>query len=175
MGHWSYFTPCRFFGKWSHGPLLTTGCWARLDKFTPLSRFAECHTLSIWDIISGWWFQILFIFTPKIGEDSHFDEHIFQMGWFNHQLVIFRSESIGHSGGFALLWWSRWIEWCHRIHVTWETSCGGVEIGGLTSLKSRGENLNIWKIMWDDNEDLEMIVWYLGGWLISQKKQTIKV
>ena len=26
------------------------------------------------------------IFTPKIGEDSHFDEHIFQMGWFNHQL-----------------------------------------------------------------------------------------
>ena len=29
--------------------------------------------------------QIFFIFTPKIGEDSHFDEHIFQMGWFNHQ------------------------------------------------------------------------------------------
>ena len=35
---------------------------------------------------SGWWFQIFFIFTPKIGEDSHFDEHIFQRGWFNHQL-----------------------------------------------------------------------------------------
>jgi len=27
------------------------------------------------------------MFTPKIGEDSHFDEHIFQKGWFNHQLV----------------------------------------------------------------------------------------
>ena len=28
------------------------------------------------------------IFTPNLGEDSHFDDHIFQMGWFNHQLVI---------------------------------------------------------------------------------------
>ena len=27
---------------------------------------------------TGWWFQTCFIFTPKIGEDSHFDEHI----WF---------------------------------------------------------------------------------------------
>ncbi len=24
--------------------------------------------------------------SPLFGEDSHFDEHIFQMGWFNHQL-----------------------------------------------------------------------------------------
>ena len=28
----------------------------------------------------------MFFFTPKIVEDSHFDEHIFPMGWFNHQL-----------------------------------------------------------------------------------------
>ena len=27
------------------------------------------------------------IFIPIIGEDSHFDDHIFQMGWFNHQVV----------------------------------------------------------------------------------------
>ena len=26
------------------------------------------------------------IFTPKLGEDFQFDEHIFQRGWFNHQL-----------------------------------------------------------------------------------------
>ena len=27
------------------------------------------------------------IFIPKIGEDgTQFDDHIFQMGWFNHQL-----------------------------------------------------------------------------------------
>ena len=35
--------------------------------------------------MTRWWFQIFFIFTPKIGEDFQFDEHIFQMGWFNHQ------------------------------------------------------------------------------------------
>ena len=28
----------------------------------------------------------IFIFIPKLGEDSHFEEHIFQRGW-NHQLV----------------------------------------------------------------------------------------
>ena len=27
------------------------------------------------------------VFTPKIGEDSPFDDHIFQLGWFNHQPV----------------------------------------------------------------------------------------
>ena len=28
----------------------------------------------------------MFIFTPKIGEDEPILTHIFQMGWFNHQL-----------------------------------------------------------------------------------------
>ena len=32
--------------------------------------------------------QIFFFFTPNLGEDSHFDEHIFQRGWFNHHVVI---------------------------------------------------------------------------------------
>ena len=32
--------------------------------------------------------QTFFIFTPTIGEDFQFDEHIFQMGW-NHQLDNF--------------------------------------------------------------------------------------
>ena len=27
-----------------------------------------------------------FLFSSLSGEDSYFDEHIFQMGWFNHQL-----------------------------------------------------------------------------------------
>ena len=34
-----------------------------------------------------WWFQIFFIFTPIWGRWTLFDEHIFQMGWFNHQPV----------------------------------------------------------------------------------------
>ena len=32
-----------------------------------------------------WWFQIFFIFTPIWGRWTQFDEHTFQMGWFNHQ------------------------------------------------------------------------------------------
>ena len=35
---------------------------------------------------SRWWFQIFFIFTPKIGEDEPILANIFQRGWFNHQL-----------------------------------------------------------------------------------------
>ena len=34
----------------------------------------------------GWWFQIFFIFTTIFGEMVPFDEHLFQRGWFNHQL-----------------------------------------------------------------------------------------
>ena len=30
--------------------------------------------------------NIFNMFIPKFGEESHFDEYIFQMGWFNHQL-----------------------------------------------------------------------------------------
>ena len=37
------------------------------------------------DGMTRWWFQIFFIFTPNLGEMIHFDEHIFQTGWFNHQ------------------------------------------------------------------------------------------
>ena len=34
---------------------------------------------------TGWWFQIFFIFTGKM---IQCDDHIFQMGWFNHHLVV---------------------------------------------------------------------------------------
>ena len=37
-------------------------------------------------MLARWWFQIFLIFTPNPGEMIQFDEHIFQMGWFNHQL-----------------------------------------------------------------------------------------
>ena len=39
-----------------------------------------------------WWFH--FLFSPLFGEDSHFDEHIFQMGWFNHQLGTSGKKSV---------------------------------------------------------------------------------
>ena len=39
---------------------------------------------------SRWWqTQIFFIFTPNLGEDEPILTHIFQLGWFNHQLLFF--------------------------------------------------------------------------------------
>ena len=44
--------------------------------------------------ILRWWQLKYFFFTPNPGEMIQFDEHIFQMGWFNQQLD-------GHFGGIA--------------------------------------------------------------------------
>ena len=46
---------------------------------------------SKWDFLEknevlGGGFKYLFMFTPTWGRFSQFDEHIFQRGWFNHQL-----------------------------------------------------------------------------------------
>ena len=50
----------------------------------------ENHNINYQHIIfTGRWIQIFSMFTPKIGEEFQFDEHIFQMGWFNHQQVMY--------------------------------------------------------------------------------------
>ena len=37
---------------------------------------------------AGWWqLKEFLIVIPKIGKMIQFDDHIFQMGWFNHQLA----------------------------------------------------------------------------------------
>jgi len=37
---------------------------------------------------TSWWFQIFLQFSSrKLGKMIQFDDHIFQIGWFNHQLV----------------------------------------------------------------------------------------
>ena len=41
--------------------------------------------MEIWVVAT----HIFFIFTPNFGEDEPILTHIFQMGWFNHQLEIF--------------------------------------------------------------------------------------
>ena len=43
------------------------------------------HKKELIELNNSRWFQICFIFIP--GERIQFDEHIFQMGWFNHQLA----------------------------------------------------------------------------------------
>ena len=46
-----------------------------------------CGLIFFWSFKkTGWWFQTFVMSIPKIGEMIQFDEHIFQMGWFNHQL-----------------------------------------------------------------------------------------
>ena len=40
------------------------------------------------ECFSRWWFQFFLIFTLIPGEMIQIDEHIFQMGWFNHQLAV---------------------------------------------------------------------------------------
>ena len=60
----------------------------------------------------GGGFKYLFVFTPKIGEDSHFDEHIFSIGlkptrqWFGLLqpwfLVQWSSWSFSESSGYIL-------------------------------------------------------------------------
>ena len=44
----------------------------------------------VWYFSKRWWqLKHFFIFTPDPwGRWTHFDEHIFQMGWFNHQPVF---------------------------------------------------------------------------------------
>ena len=64
------------FGLQQGAPLRENAC----RKDTPLgankltARWLENHH-------SRWWFQIFFIFNPIWGRWTHFDEHIFQMGW----------------------------------------------------------------------------------------------
>ena len=40
--------------------------------------------------VAGWWCQTFFIFTPSLGEDSHFGKHIFQMGGSTTNQFTFR-------------------------------------------------------------------------------------
>ena len=39
-------------------------------------------------IESKWWFQICFVFIPIWGSNPILTSILFQMGWFNHQLVM---------------------------------------------------------------------------------------
>ena len=55
----------------------------------------NCATISIPNNFlnqfeARWWFKIYFFqFSPLFAEMIQFDEHIFQMGWFNHRLDQF--------------------------------------------------------------------------------------
>ena len=69
----------------------TRHCFFLHDDITGLSLieqkrkhlFLSVHELNHTRInqMTRWWFQIFFMFTPIWGRWTHFDEHIFQLGW----------------------------------------------------------------------------------------------
>ena len=104
-----------------------------------------------------WWFQILFIFTWSLGEMIQFDEHIFQMVWFNHQLEKSQGD-----------------DWCFSPVVSWETTShdarmpkkkrlrGYLRIGeGLEQLADRW-SFTIWRCPSTDDLSLPSICWYVA-------------
>ena len=61
------------------------------------------------DLLGGGFKHVLF--SPLLGEDSHFDEHIFQRGWFNHQPVWFKQAMFCYCNCFRnrmQIWWLFW-------------------------------------------------------------------
>ena len=74
----SLFQNCSEASLWTKKP---SGVSVVVSRCTP----QPCDTK-----YTSWWFQT-FLFSTLFGEDSHFDVHIFQMGW-NHQLDTVRCE-----------------------------------------------------------------------------------
>ena len=97
----------------------------------PLQKFFSRHrpgSLSFWvrgsKILTRWWFQICFLFSPLFaGRWTHFDVHIFQLGW-NHQLVrSWASRSPCYCRGRAF-WWFRngFSDWTFQKRMGWISS-----------------------------------------------------
>ena len=49
--------------------------------------------------MTRWWFQIFFYFHPYLGKNNQFDDHFFQRGWFNHQLVMDMFQGLFYKNG----------------------------------------------------------------------------
>ena len=60
-------------------------CPRRLHSGTETEARYDWTPRHILSVTSRWWFQTFLIFIPLLWEMMQFDEHIFQMGWFNHQ------------------------------------------------------------------------------------------
>ncbi len=79
-----------------------------------------------WQIQLGGGFKY-FLFSPLLGEDSHFDKHIFQMDW-NHQLVNDNTH----------FWYT--TSWFHCVEkstgsaILWEDQAPGDEMGHLGTM-----------------------------------------
>ena len=74
--------------------------------------------------------QIFFVFTPILAEMIQSDEHIFQMGWFNHQL----DEITPSPETFFLAPENGWLEngWLRLVTSFWHRSLLSVESWRVT-------------------------------------------
>ena len=80
----------RYMNESTNGCRLTGGS-SDSTETTKAQHFLEKHNRAVLEAVRsfrGGGNSNIFMFTPKIGEMIQFDEHIFQMGWFNHQLVF---------------------------------------------------------------------------------------
>ena len=68
------------------------GCWGlstrkKQTQKTQVMKTSSCNLIpfKVTNQLLGGGFNSFFLCSFLFGEDSHFDEHIFQVGWFNHQ------------------------------------------------------------------------------------------
>jgi len=60
--------------------------WGKLGQYTQHLKSLFQTGISF-SKLARWWQLKYVLFSPLFGEDFPFDEHMFQMGWFNHQPV----------------------------------------------------------------------------------------
>ena len=87
---WQFFQILFFQGCFFWWPLKKCSWWpsTRDLRLGHCLNYPKYHLNFSEFTSSRWWFQIFLDFLPLFGEDFQFDEHIFQMGWFNHQPVM---------------------------------------------------------------------------------------
>ena len=94
-----------------------------------------------------------FSFSPLFGEDFQFDDHIFQRGWFNHQLENLRWPQIG---GFSFEGcWRPWIS--RKFFRSFQQISDLLNPGGVGKISSGSVKLGLpqMHIFWlHPNEDL---------------------
>ena len=95
-------------------------CWNLAPSLRLAGRCYQTTTVN-----SRWWqLKYLFMFIPTWGFMIQFDEHIFQMGWFNHQAELFFEDlhtSFGHFFVYLLELWYLLIFTSWRR--SWKTLC----------------------------------------------------
>ena len=114
-----------------------------------------------------WWFQIFFIFTPIWGKWTHFDKHIFQMGW-NHQPGCFVSFREFWMFLVAQLFFS---VGSHQVVFPWEfqgarhpgeSLLSGPTISSWVPYFSPTRNEALWRT-YENSHDSLIIRCFLGG------------